>query len=580
MVLTRVRHAAASGLLLTLAVCTLLVSGGCTSEKGQDEIKADVKENTDYPRMSVGAESIRIPLEQEYTLEPVMEYAGRRVIATYAFFSDGDCVSLKGGTLRGVKEGTCIITVKGYYAEELLEQTVRVEVVAGDYFYAAEREITLYSSDLFGQGLVTEYTVFSYSSTTASPVLTSSDPQVAAVDGSVIKGVSAGTATVTLAQGEKKDQIQVTVLKPQARVSAVADLERANAVSVISMGEYAAYFAGLTSEDLHVTQGERAIAVKGFSGGKLSVSSGDIDLGPQTLLVTTDRFILEYPVVMATMIVDNADEFMQIKQKYYQGGELAPFGETPDKYRDGYFILNTDIDMGGRVFAVDPRNVNTEIWQNGGETSYRGQVGWYGVLDGRGHVVRNIVSGQRGFFGNLEKESVIKNVAFVGSQADAGGTAYGSCGLLADVIVGKVDNVLVVLDRIPVADVKTGKELGGKAGICKRLYGEISNSVVVITSGQKLTGKGANPAVIVNSIQGNPVDSVPKGCLTNTYGLSSGNLLAVISETAEKANEKYAGNVSHSFAELKTAVKRGFSEDWRFGDDFLSFGSCVVKTIQ
>ena len=314
-----------------------------------------------------------------------------------------------------------------------------------------------------------------------------------------------------------------------------------------------------------------SVALKRIVNGWVILDPSTIPVEEQTAAVETDGFVLYVPIVCASLIIDSVDEFMQMRTVYFEGGDNTD-PEKDNPLRDGYFILNADLDFEGASFGMDPRNVNSSIHSGGAEAPWRAQRGWYGVFDGRGHVIRNIQAEKRGLFGNIEFNSVVKNVAFVNAKIHDGtdGNNGSNSGLVAEIVVGTIDNVLVTVESLPV-----GASLYGKAGICTTLYGKISNTVCIVLSGQNRTSDSNQPAVMVNEVAGNPIEvSAPRGNLANSYGVSKGNLSAVNSVQYGVAT---VYQVVSSFADLNAAIDRdGFGEFWNFQEDGLSFGSYTV----
>ena len=80
---------------------------------------------------------------------------------------------------------------------------------------------------------------------------------------------------------------------------------------------------------------------------------------------------------------------------------------------------------------------------------------------------------------------------------------------------------------------------------------------------------------MVNEVAGNPIEiAAPRGNLTNSYGVSKGNLSAVNSVQYGVAT---VYQVVSSFADLNAAIDRdGFGEFWDFQENKISFGSYMV----
>ena len=100
------------------------------------------------------------------------------------------------------------------------------------------------------------------------------------------------------------------------------------------------------------------------------------------------------------MIVSDKSEFEKIKTEYFTGDDDNPPEPAPN--RDGYFILDNNIDFEGDPF---------KMYGLGGDTLGRIDIhGWFGTLDGRGHIVSDIVFGKNGFTDVMGWDAVIKNV--------------------------------------------------------------------------------------------------------------------------------------------------------------------------
>ena len=556
------------GLLTAVGVgsATVTVQAGNSSATMQLNVRA----NTEEPVLNTAGEQLKIPVGQEFDLSPQVYYADEQVVAQYSFSSDSSAVTLSDGTLTGVSVGNATVTVKAEYAGITLSKDVGVEIVDGGYFFTDSQSVTLYSSDIFGEGLPTNAEIGIFTNLSGNVVWQSADESVATVANGTITAKNAGTTTVTATLNGVTEEIAVEVLKPSATITQSADTEQDAASVVIDLTAYQDYLPA-ASEEIAVSVSENAIGIRRVVNCWIILDPSRIPIGERTLTVETKDFIVYVPIVCASLIIDNVNEFMQIKTVYFKGGENGN-AENDDPLRDGYFILNADLDFEGQTFGVDPRNVNSSIHSGGAEAPWRAQRGWYGVFDGRGHVISNIQAEKRGLFGNIEFNSVVKNVAFVNAKIHDGtdGNNGSNSGLVAEIVVGTVDNVLVAVESLPV-----GASLYGKAGICTTLYGKISNTVCIVLSGQNRTSDSNQPAVMVNEVAGNPIEvSAPRGNLVNSYGVSKGNLSAVNSVQYGVAT---VYQVVSSFADLNAAIDRdGFGEFWNFQENKISFGSYSI----
>lgn len=556
------------GLLTAVGVgsATVTVQAGNSSATMQLNVRA----NTEEPVLNTAGEQLKIPVGQEFDLSPQVYYADEQVVAQYAFSSDSSAVTLSDGTLTGVSVGNATVTVKAEYAGITLSKDVGVEIVDGGYFFPESQSVTLYSSDIFGEGLPTNAEIGIFTNLSGNVVWQSADESVATVANGAITAKNAGTTTVTATLNGVTEEIAVEVLKPTAAITQSTDTETGAVSVTVDLTAYQSILPS-SAEDVSVTVSGTSVALKRIVNGWVILDPSTIPVGEQTAAVETDGFVLYVPIVCASLIIDSVDEFMQMRTVYFEGGDNTD-PEKDNPLRDGYFILNADLDFEGASFGMDPRNVNSSIHSGGAEAPWRAQRGWYGVFDGRGHVISNIQAEKRGLFGNIEFNSVVKNVAFVNATIHDGddGNNGSNSGLVAEIVVGTVDNVLVAVESLPV-----GASLYGKAGICTTLYGKISNTVCVVLSGQNRTTDSNQPAVMVNEVAGNPIEvSAPRGSLVNSYGVSKGNLSAVNSVQYGVAT---VYQVVSSFADLNAAIDRdGFGEFWDFQENKISFGSYSI----
>ena len=148
----------------------------------------------------------------------------------------------------------------------------------------------------------------------------------------------------------------------------------------------------------------------------------------------------------------------------------------PAPNRDGYFILDNDIDFEGDPF---------KMYGLGGDTLGRIDIhGWFGTLDGRGHIVSDIVFGKNGFTDVMGWDAVIKNVGFVDVSFD---DTIGNAGIFGEFSYGTIDNCFFHIS-----------DMGGASGALGRMMHnvKIQNSVVYVSDCEPTNAKG----VIAESI--------------------------------------------------------------------------------
>lgn len=145
-----------------------------------------------------------------------------------------------------------------------------------------------------------------------------------------------------------------------------------------------------------------------------------------------------------------------------------------DAYRNGIklyglFELTADIDMEGQTWKGN-------TWYANGAWATE----WDGVLDGKGHAIRNwtLSTGGKGenagLFSKIGASGVVKNLAFINAAVD-------STGLLATQCDGTVDNVLVTGSIVAAnvnwapASLLVAKHTGGIISNCMVVYNNVSD---------------------------------------------------------------------------------------------------------
>lgn len=585
---TAVAAVSASGVVTAVSEGEATVAA--TADGATVTVRVTVKRNGSYPVLQAGNESITIAVGTPYTLTPTLQYNGSPLETDFTFTASEGLTVSASGVLTASTAGDYVCTVSSAYAGELFAREISVRAVRENYFYLDTAACTLYASDLFGDGLSTSATVSAVTDCADPIAYTSGDNTVATVSQTgVVTAVGAGQTRITVTCGDYVEHVSVAVEKPRTELAA-RDVEKPKGATPVTID--LSDLAGQSEEDSAVvtTADGRTVAVESFEDGSLALRSGSVPLGENVLTIETSSAVIVAPVTVATALVSDKAQFQAIATAY-QGGYSSPpasqiSGGKPDRYRDGYFVLTADIDMQGDTFGImDPNSADATVFDKYGSVNSRPQVGWYGVLDGRGHVVKNIRSGRRGLFANIEKESAVKNVAFVsGHMGAADKHNQWSCGgFLCESMVGTVDNVLIEIDGIPDhalndRDEKTG--LWGIAGICYSLYGEISNTVIALTEPQfRPTQNGLNaPNVIADCIKGNPVEVGVKTHLRNSFGLVNGENAPEGAERLRAVGAMENGNadayrVADSFAALTSLIGSGFSDFWQFTDASITFGT-------
>lgn len=551
-------------------------------EGGSAQATVTVKRNKSYPVFIVD-DTVKVPVNFGYDLMPKLTYKGIELDANFGYTSSDSGLTVTNGVVNGATVGEYTCNVYCDYAGERFAQDVTISVGSNDYLFIVAPTCEISLCDVFGQGLETEITLTARTNASETVVWSSDNEDVLTVTNGRVTAISAGTATVTAHCGELVDSITLTVNKAELIAETPVDYEKSGTYIDIDLTECTgnASFAFLKS-DLTVTsdQAQSALPVSAANGKTVRLMAGAAPLGEQILSFETHDFVIKINAVVASKIINTADDFMSIEQAF-RGGSNAQ--QNPDKFRDGYFILNADIDLQGNIFGVDQRGGDSSFFRREShelgtdckETAARVQYGWYGVLDGRGHVVSHVKSGKRGLFGTVEKNSEIKNVAFVNAEMSfTSGMGGENSGFIAEMVIGKIDNMLLVLDNIPVT--LDGRNVWGKAGVSTYIYGEMKNSIVIVTRSQWIpTEDGfATPNLVAVTLDGSPVDDLPVGSLTNTHVLSHGNL-SVVGYIRNGRPSRYS-KVDNFSSLLQRVDINEFDSFWTFTQSGLTFGSYTI----
>ena len=143
------------------------------------------------------------------------------------------------------------------------------------------------------------------------------------------------------------------------------------------------------------------------------VPTSGLDMGNRDIYLVTKRAEYKVPSYICSKFISTSDEFRKYI-KPYVGADLT-------SKVDGLYILNNDINFNG---AEVSNNINDATW--------KGDTGFVGILDGRGHKVSNFSTGSGGLFGKLGS-ATIKNISFeqvnyTGKQNQSilGSTVYGT----------------------------------------------------------------------------------------------------------------------------------------------------------
>ena len=305
---------------------------------------------------------------------------------------------------------------------------------------------------------IIDVSVFNKGEKVQNPVFewSSSNDNIVAVDSTgKLKGISAGTATVT---GIYDDGITltlfVTVYRPEVAVDTPLEFE------TYTGGEFVFDSAYIGTPQKVMIAGKDALA--SYDGAtrtvvldktKLPVSAKD--LGKTKLTVVTDKIEYVYEnVELYTKKIGTKAELAQFSTYLTKTVAGSNSNEESSKFYwwDGYIVLDDDIDFGGDT-------LDSFIYWATNNTQDGTRSGFRGVFDGRGHIIDNMrIDGKKerigGFIGLLATDGVIQNVAFT----NAVHTGY--CGYVCSAGNGTVKNVYVSYSSFGKGEV-SGNERAG-----------------------------------------------------------------------------------------------------------------------
>ena len=163
-----------------------------------------------------------------------------------------------------------------------------------------------------------------------------------------------------------------------------------------------------------------------------------------------------------------------------------------------------------------------------------------GTFDGRGHTIDGLtVSGAQGMFGCLNKNAVIKNVAFTNANTSTGS------GFFAQVGGGLIENVYLQIKKV---------NAGGK----------INGSGIFWIAGGSATGTIKNCFVDIAEVASNfaEADSNNPGVLGRFDGAV--NNVIVITQGVQAVHGAYAGNTETLYT-YNTRADMAAATNWQAG---------------
>lgn len=422
------------------------------------------------PVLKIGADSVGVNKGAKYTFDVASLWKGNVIedenIEYTWRLSDGAPEGIAAVTMRadgkaeveGLEYGDTEWTVSASVYGHNLAGSVAIKVVDLSVNYRAGENIEntedgfkvdLSLSEMKGL-FTTAINVDVYEDDEKSDVAlewtqTSGEDYVGYADGK-LTAIAEGSATFTSIYKNNPVKLTVNAYRPEITVEKHSILERVggNGTGAIKLD-----FTGLTFED-------KPIVIEG-TVKKATVNGTDVfsafDSGSNTLTynragLTADKsemgkalaMTLETDKVIYVMTAEVVTKAFATAAEYNEIGTIARQVTGTNNY-DGYFILTDDLD-----FENDRTKYTSEISNTDGGT-------FYGVIDGRGHVIKNLTITTKGtygwsmaFIGKLGDDATIKNIAFVnarmGTTEESGGDTF-FCS--SDSGVYTVENVYIEL---------------------------------------------------------------------------------------------------------------------------------------
>ncbi len=358
--------------------------------------------------ISLSSETQQIEVYREYLLKAEVSNTAEAVVWSS---SDEKIAVVDNGLVRGISEGTAIITAKAGDASAtctviVVKANSVPELIVNQSNISLEEDaqITINASVSY-KGVEVTADKISWSNADESIVKIEADGMYGAQ--AVITGMHYGKTQITLSttyiDRELTKTIAVNVTRPTTDMTQSQDklfLETTSSLELSIPEEIAAdgavealYFDGI--DVLGAYDADSGVAAL------KSAAMEDIAFGNKSIVVYTDKkaYILE--VVYCTMAIKTAEE-------------LNTLADVVKDAPDGYYVLADNIDYRTQVKPYE--YVNTHFKTITEEFN--------GVFDGQGHYIRGMtIKGYDcGFFRKLGVNGVIKNVSFFEAQLGGNGS--------------------------------------------------------------------------------------------------------------------------------------------------------------
>lgn len=215
------------------------VTATCGNKSYQCAVKVtgDVIAVGTYPVLVFEAKADSVYAGYEFQLQCGVYLDNKKQDAVVTFASSNTTVATvdENGYVKALAEGTTTLTAKATYADEVLEESLDLNVIKDASYIVASNIVN--DTLILGENetFLPDLELFTNGNKVSDPQYTwnSSDEAVVTTEGGKLVGSNAGTAVVTVQAGTAQKTVQVVVLK-----TTVANWSQTDALSKIAYGAY------------------------------------------------------------------------------------------------------------------------------------------------------------------------------------------------------------------------------------------------------------------------------------------------------------------------------------------------------
>ncbi len=521
---------------------------------------------------------VKLMIGTPFQILPELFYNGESVDGVeYSYKIEDENVAIvdASGALTYKNTGTTDIQVKAVWMNFVVYETFTVEYVSVNYIEINNRNVALYTSDIFGDKTTETltFTIVENGEIVENPTVSYEyDTTALRIENNVVSVLKKESATYEItasyagAEGDMSVDFVVSTHYP------VKNME-----SKYNGYELEAMVENDTSVFDCFTDGSSIVAVYDTAEPTVNcVENGKIHLntkyyGKRSWIVhSSEGYGYQISGSVVTKIIRTAEEFQEIfmtKAWTQSGGWTTDVAST---YHGGYYVLGNDIEFKNPTYN-DSKYLAYDVSGNGGIPE---NAGFNGTFDGRGHTISNIYmysttanrNVTNGIFGTIGMKGVVKNVSFV----FGGGCNWVTC-YLANAIAGTVDNVFIQVDLATY-----GTFYSANMGVMayRILPSATVTNTVTYLSGAPYSN-GADYSSGVHSFA-NRVDN--GATLQNNYTVVDGYALAEDVSRYDDEELKYYTADTLNTLEL---VKEGFVEEyWNLTDGLLPIMKSSLNLTQ